>query len=133
MAIDIRDEGKQFSGYVGAEVRAEAARQNLSVAALARHMDIDRSTLNRYLTGARAFPVDTLYEAAEVLDQDPGWIVTTAYERYLKEHPEVDYREHGVRRLHPHLSVVDGIITELPADAAAKTPGYSPSREEGDD
>ena len=55
-------------------------------------MDIDRSTLDRYLTGKRPFPMAVLYVASEVLDQDPGYIVQLAYNRFLLDHPEIDHR-----------------------------------------
>lgn len=136
MATDMYEEGREFARYVGAEVRAEAGRVRMSVAALARQMEIDRSQLIRYLDGKRAFPMEVLYVAAEVLDQDPGRIVELAYERFLLDHPEIDHRhfedDSAIAEMIAPYTPRDGVRQLQPRDftlAAKEAPGW---REETD-
>lgn len=124
MATDPYSGGRLFSSYVGAEVRGEAGRQKVSIAALARGMSMDRSTLIRYLDGVRAFPLEALYMAAEVLDQDPGHIVAEAYNRFLLDEPDIGQRclpENVDAETNALCTPHDGI----PLDVTALRSGYN--------
>lgn len=133
MATDLYDEGRLFSRYLGAEVRAEAARRNLSIAALARAMPMDRSQLTRYLDGARVFRLEALYAVADVLDQDPGYLVSQAYNRFLLDHPEIDHRD---RSRGAEAEIIDFArantpVEGVPMDAAALRTKRGPHAEQG--
>lgn len=66
---------------VAAEVRAEAARAELSQAALARKAGVAPQTLSKKLRGERSFTVEELLAIAKALDLDPVALLP----RYIHE------------------------------------------------
>jgi transcriptional regulator with XRE-family HTH domain len=53
---------------VGANVRAEMARRNLSQTALAEQLNVTQQKLSRCISGQQPFRVDELARIAEALD-----------------------------------------------------------------
>lgn len=66
---------------VAAEVRAEAARAEMSQAALARKAGVAPQTLSAKLRAERSFTVEELLAIAQALDLDPA----TLLPRYLHQ------------------------------------------------
>ena len=75
------DDANRFTVALGAQIRAEAAYRRVSVAQLARDVDIDRSTLIRYLDGKREMPISLLYDIGRDLGVSPQVIMNRTIER----------------------------------------------------
>lgn len=66
---------------LGAEIRAEAAAQRITIAELARAADVNRSSLYTWLDAKTAFPVQGLEAFANVLRIRPSVLVARAEQR----------------------------------------------------
>jgi transcriptional regulator with XRE-family HTH domain len=66
---------------VMAQIRAEAAAAGISISALAREVDVSRSSLDLYLNGRRQMPIDVLYRIAAVIGIDTVVILARAEQR----------------------------------------------------
>lgn len=67
---------------LGAEVRAEAAAQRLTISDLARLADVNRSSLYTWLDAKAAFPVQGLDAISTVLKVRPSELVARAEQRH---------------------------------------------------
>jgi transcriptional regulator with XRE-family HTH domain len=77
-----KQDGDRFGQVVAAQVRAEIAAAEESVASIARKTGINRETLDRWVKGERALSVPTLYRIAAALNIAPHTIVLRAEERF---------------------------------------------------
>lgn len=70
-----------FNGRVVREIKAEAARRDLTDAALAEAVGMHPTVLSRYLNYKRAMKIETAERIAEALGVSPADLVTRAYEQ----------------------------------------------------
>lgn len=82
-----KQEADRFGQVVAAQVRAEIAAADESVASVARLTGINRETLDRWVKGERALSVPTLFRIADALKLDAHTIVKRAEERFHAEVP----------------------------------------------
>lgn len=82
---DKRKEAERFSLALAAQVRAEIAARDESVASVARITGINRETLDRWVKGERAFNIPNTYRVAIALGMDPHLLVLRAEERFASE------------------------------------------------
>lgn len=82
-----KQDGDRFGQTVAAQVRAEIAAADESVASIARTTGINRETLDRWVKGERALSVPTLYRIAVALGVDPHTIIRRAEERFVASTP----------------------------------------------
>ncbi|WP_219820507.1 helix-turn-helix domain-containing protein [Pseudoclavibacter sp. RFBA6] len=80
-----KDEATRFGQVVAAQVRAEIAANGQSVAGLARELDMNRETLDRWVKGTRSMTVATLRQIASVLGVEAHEILRRAEERFAAE------------------------------------------------
>lgn len=66
---------------LGQEIRAEAAALDISLTALAEAVNIDRTSLYKYLDGRRAMPLPVLRDIASVLRMSPVELLDRGEER----------------------------------------------------
>jgi len=83
-------DAERFARSVAAQVRAEIAAANTTVAGVARTAGINRETLDRWVKGERALSIPTLYRISVAVGVDPHVIVQRAEERFAAEHPAAD-------------------------------------------
>jgi transcriptional regulator with XRE-family HTH domain len=74
-------DAQRFTIALGAQIRAEAAYRRISITRLAREVEIDRSTLTRYLDGKREMPLSLLYDIGEALGVPAQTIMHRTMER----------------------------------------------------
>lgn len=74
-----------LSEALGAEVRAEAAAQRLTVAELAHKANVNRSSLYTWLDAKAAFPVNGLAALAATLRIEPHVLIRRAEERTRRD------------------------------------------------
>ncbi|GAB3616039.1 hypothetical protein GCM10027416_05960 [Okibacterium endophyticum] len=79
------NDADRFGQTVAAQLRAEAAAQNVPVVRLAQRAGINRETLDRWLKGERPLSVPTLYKVARALEIEPSLVVARAEERFASE------------------------------------------------
>ena len=82
-----KQEGDRFGQVVAAQVRAEIAAADESVASIARKTGINRETLDRWVKGERALSVPTLYRIASAISVEPHTIIRRAEERFEADKP----------------------------------------------
>lgn len=80
-----KDESERFGQTIAAQIRAEMAAKSVTVSGLARVININRETLDRWVKGTRPMNVPTLHLIAEALALDPHLIVRRAEERFAAE------------------------------------------------
>ena len=78
-------DAERFARSVAAQVRAEIAAANTTVAGVARTAGINRETLDRWVKGERALSIPTLYRIAVAVGVGPHVIVQRAEERFAAE------------------------------------------------
>lgn len=66
---------------LGAEIRAEAAAQRITIAELAKRADVNRSSLYTWIDAKTAFPVQGLEAVANVLRVRASELVARAEQR----------------------------------------------------
>lgn len=66
---------------LGAEIRAEAAAQRITIAELARAADVNRSSLYTWIDAKTAFPVQGLEAVANALRILPSTLISRAERR----------------------------------------------------
>ncbi|TXK17187.1 helix-turn-helix domain-containing protein [Homoserinibacter sp. GY 40078] len=81
----IPSDAERFAQTVAAQVRAEIAAANTTVAGVARATGINRETLDRWVKGERALSITTLYRIASAVDVPPHVIVQRAEERFAAQ------------------------------------------------
>lgn len=64
-----------IAAQFGARLRATMKEQHLSAIQLAETMTVGDSTINSWCRGERFADVEQLYELAEKLSVDPGWLL----------------------------------------------------------
>lgn len=70
---------------LGTEIRAEAARQDITLRALASAAGISRATLYNWLDGSRAMPLPGLTAVADALRIPPHTLLDRAEERARRD------------------------------------------------
>ncbi|PZQ91905.1 MAG: hypothetical protein DI534_02845 [Leifsonia xyli] len=78
----VSPDAELFAQAVAAQVRAEIAAANTTVAGVARATGINRETLDRWVKGERAMTLSTLFRIAAAVALDPHVIVERAEERF---------------------------------------------------
>jgi len=81
----VSPDAERFARTVAAQVRAEIAAANTTVAGVARATGINRETLDRWVKGERALSIPTLYRISVAVGVDPHVIVQRAEERFAAE------------------------------------------------
>lgn len=81
----VSPDAERFARTVAAQVRAEIAAANTTVAGVARATGINRETLDRWVKGERALSIPTLYRISVAVGVDPHMIVQRAEERFAAE------------------------------------------------
>jgi len=80
---------------VAAEVRAAAAREDLSQDQVAEATGLHRVTINRLFRGQRSIKVEQLFALGTVLNFKPGKLLDDARDRYLQQLARTDPESQG--------------------------------------
>lgn len=80
-----KDDATRFGQTVAAQVRAEIAANGKTVAGLARELDMNRETLDRWVKGTRSMTVATLRQIAGTLDLEAHELLRRAEERFVTD------------------------------------------------
>ena len=72
-------DAERFNAAVGAQIAAGRS----SIAGMARHLGVARSTLDNYVKGIRDIPVPVAYEICARLGLSPADVVARAEERFI--------------------------------------------------
>lgn len=81
---DIEDYADRYQSALAAELRAERARQELTVEAIAKHADMQTRTVSRYMNGDRDIPFTRLRAMCDALDIDPINLMRLVEQRISK-------------------------------------------------
>lgn len=81
----VSTDAERFAHTVAAQVRAEIAAANTTVAGVARATGINRETLDRWVKGERALSIPTLYRISVAVGVEPHVIVQRAEERFAAQ------------------------------------------------
>ncbi len=106
---------------LAASVRAETAARRISIAELARRVDVEKGVMYRYVRGEREFPLSILYGVAGALGTSVDNLAREAYRRM----PPPPRAGSPAARVYPLRA------DDTPEERkAASTPGYDPHLEE---
>lgn len=89
------DEDSLLRAAVAAEVRAAAAREDLSQDQVAEATGLHRVTINRLFQGQRSIKVEQLFALAAVLNFEPGKLLDDARDRYLQQRARAHTESQG--------------------------------------
>lgn len=108
-----KHEGDRFGQAIAAQVRAEIAAADESVASVARKTGINRETLDRWVKGERALSVPTLYRIADAIGVPPHTIVRRAEERFDAESDEGESNVTPFRPRRPDVGPASEDLAEV--------------------
>ena len=96
-----KQDADRFGQTIAAQVRAEIAAADETVASIARKSGINRETLDSWVKGERPLSMPTLFRIADTLGVDASTIVRRAEERF----DAADTEPANVTQLRPRPTV----------------------------